>query len=290
MSFDLLADALISGVLLGGFYAAVSIGLAVVFGMLDVPQVAHPALLVAGGYGTFWLSKFGVDPLLAGLLLAPAFFLLGMGVYRFYHATFERRGTDAGLRGLAFFFGLAFVLEVGLILAFGVDQRLVQAPYIGTSLVLGEHRMPLRMLVAFGGAVLLTGCFALYLGTTYWGRAIKAVAQDETALQLMGADPVRVKQLAFGIATATAAISGALLIIVGPIEPGLGRLYLGKVFSIVVLAGLGSIGGTFVAALVLGISESLVLSSLGVSWAPAVSFGLLLAMLAIRPSGLFGRA
>lgn len=289
MSFDLLADALISGVLLGGFYAAVSIGLAVVFGMLDVPQVAHPALLVAGGYGTFWLSQYGIDPLLAGLLLAPPFFLVGMGVYRFYHATFERRGTDAGLRGLAFFFGLAFVLEVGLILAFGVDQRLVQAPYIGTSLAIGEHRMPLRMLVAFGGAVLLTGSFALYLGTTYSGRAIKAVAQDETALQLMGADPVRIKQLAFGIATSTAAISGALLIIVGPIEPGLGRLYLGKVFSIVVLAGLGSIPGTFVAALVLGVSESLVLSSLGVSWAPAVSFGLLLAMLAIRPAGLFGR-
>lgn len=289
MSFDLLADALISGVLLGGFYAAVSIGLAVVFGMLDVPQVAHPALLVAGGYGTFWLAQYGIDPLLAGLLLAPPFFLAGMAVYRFYHATFERRGTDAGLRGLAFFFGLAFVLEVGLILAFGVDQRLVQAPYIGTSLAIGEHRMPLRMLVAFGGAVLLTGGFALYLGTTYSGRAIKAVAQDETALQLMGADPVRIKQLAFGIATSTAAISGALLIIVGPIEPGLGRLYLGKVFSIVVLAGLGSIPGTFVAALVLGVSESLVLSSLGVSWAPAVSFGLLLAMLAIRPAGLFGR-
>lgn len=290
MSFDLFVEALISGILLGGFYAAVSLGLAVVFGMLDVPQVAHPALLVAGGYGTFFLSQQGIDPLVAGVLLSPVFFVLGMLLYRFYHATFERRGTDAGLRGLAFFFGMAFVIEVGLILAFGVDQRLVEAAYVGTSVRVGEYRLPSRMLVAFAGAVVLTVGFSLYLGRTYIGRAIKAVAQDQVALQLMGADPVRVKQIAFGIATALAAVGGALLIIVGPIEPGLGRLYLGKLFSIVVLAGLGSLSGTLVAGLILGITESLVLSSVGSSWAPAVSFGLLLIMLAVRPAGLFGRA
>ena len=185
---------------------------------------------------------------------------------------------------------MAFVIEVGLILAFGVDQRLVEAAYVGTSVRVGEYRLPSRMLVAFAGAVVLTVGFSLYLGRTYIGRAIKAVAQDQVALQLMGADPVRVKQIAFGIATALAAVGGALLIIVGPIEPGLGRLYLGKLFSIVVLAGLGSLSGTLVAGLILGITESLVLSSVGSSWAPAVSFGLLLIMLAVRPAGLFGRA
>ena len=163
------------------------------------------------------------------------------------YASFEKRGSDAGLRGLAFFFGVAFIVEVALILAFGVDQRMVEAAYIGKSLALGEMRVPMRMLVAFGVALLLTVGLSLYLSTTFTGRAIKAVAQDQTALALMGADPVRIKQWAFGIATATCALAGALLIIVGPVEPGLGRLYIGRTFCVAVLAGLGSMPGTLAA-------------------------------------------
>ena len=131
----------------------------------------------------------------------PAFFVLGMLIYRFYYETFEKRGTEAGVRGLAFFFGVAFIIEVGLILVFGVDQRTVQAPYIGSSWAIGEYRLPYRMLVAFGVALVLTAALTLYLSKTFTGRAIKAVAQDEPALRLMGANPVRIKQWAFGIAT-----------------------------------------------------------------------------------------
>ena len=288
MPLELLIEAVIAGVLLGCFYAAVSVGLSVAFGLLDVPHIAHPAVLVLGAYGAYLLGTYGVDPLLAGALVTPVFFLGGLGAYRFYHLVFERR-SDAGLRGLAFFFGIAFIVEVGLILAFGVDQRMVEAPYIGRSVALGELRLPIRMLVAFGVALLLTGTLALYLSRTFTGRAIKAVAQDQTALALMGADPVRVKQWAFGIATSTCALAGALLIIVQPVEPGLGRLYIGRTFCVAVLAGLGSMPGTLAAGIILGVSESIVLTSLGASWAPAVAFGLLLLVLAIRPAGLFGR-
>ncbi len=289
MSFDLFAEALIAGILLGGFYAAVSIGLSVAFGLLDVPHIAHPAFLVLGAYGVYGLNHTGVDPVLAGVLLAPLFFLIGVGVYRFYHAVFERRGSDAGLRGLAFFFGVAFIVEVALILAYGVDQRMVEASYIGRGLSLGEYRVPYRMLVAFAVALALTVMLSLYLSKTFMGRAIKAVAQDETGLALMGADPVKVKQWAFGIATATCPVAGALLIIIGPVEPGLGRLYIGRCFCVAVLAGLGSMKGTLAAGIILGIAESLVLASMGASWAPAVAFGLLLMVLAVRPTGLFGR-
>jgi branched-chain amino acid transport system permease protein len=286
---ELLLEALIAGVLLGCFYAAVSVGLSVAFGLLDVPHIAHPAFLVLGGYGAWVLNERGVDPVLAGLLLTPPFFLLGLALYRSYHAVFERRGSDAGLRGLAFFFGIAFIVEVALILAFGVDQHMAQAVYVGKSFALGEIRLPVRMLVAVGVALALTGTLALYLSLSFTGRAIKAVAQDQIALSLMGADPVRVKQWAFGIATATCALAGALLVIVGPIEPGLGRLYIGRTFCVAVLAGLGSMPGTLVAGVILGVAESMVLTSLGASWAPAVAFGLLLLVLAVRPTGLFGR-
>jgi branched-chain amino acid transport system permease protein len=289
MFLELLPEALLFGVLLGCFYAAVSIGLSVSFGLLDVPHVAHPAIMVFGAYCTFLLNTWGLDPIVAGVALMPVFFLLGMAIYRFYYETFERRGSEAGVRGLAFFFGLALIIEVGLILGFGVDQRLVEAAYIGTSLSIGEMRLPMRMIVAFGVAVVLTTALTLYLSRTFTGRAIRAVAQDEPALKLMGANPVRIKQWAFGIATAVTALAGAMLIIVGPVEPSMDRIYIGRTFCVVVLAGLGSMTGTVAAGLILGISESIVLMQFGASWAPAVAFGLLLIVLGIRPQGLFGR-
>ena len=289
-SFELLIDAIVFGLLLGCFYTAVSIGLSVSFGLLDVPHIAHPAFVVLGSYGTYLLGRqFELDPILSGIILMPVFFLFGILVYRFYYETFEKRGGEAGVRGLAFFFGVAFIVEVGLILGFGVDQRMVEAAYIGKSMTIGEMRIPMRMIVAFGMALILTVLLTLYLSRTFTGRAIKAVAQDEPALRLMGANPVRIKQWAFGIATAVAALAGSLLIIIGPVEPGMGRIYIGRTFCVVVLAGLGSMSGTLVAGLILGVSESIVLTLLGASWAPAVSFGLLLVVLGIRPQGLFGR-
>jgi len=288
-SLDLLFEALIFGILLGGFYAAVSMGLSVSFGLLDVPHVAHPAVMVLGSYITYLLASMGLDPILAGVVLTPLFFVVGVALYRFYYETFEKRGTEAGVRGLAFFFGIAFIIEIGLILLFGVDQRSVQAEYIGTSLELGDYRIPYRMLVAFGVAIVLTVALTLYMSKTFTGRAIKAVAQDEPALRLMGANPVRIKQWAFGIATAVSVVAGAMLIVVGPVEPAMDRVYIGRTFCVVVLAGLGSMTGTLVAGLILGISESIVLMFFGASWAPAVAFGLLLLVLGVRPQGLFGR-
>jgi branched-chain amino acid transport system permease protein len=287
---DLLLDAVVIGVLLGCFYAAVSIGLSVSFGLLDVPHVAHPAFLVLAAYLVFFINEhYGIDPLVAGLIITPLFFVFGLAAYRVYYETFERRGSDAGVRGIAFFFGVAFIIEVLIILQFGVDQRSVTAAYIGKSWRIGEMRIPYRMLVAFGVAAALTILLTLYLSKTYMGRAIRAVAQDQEALRLMGANPIRVKQWAFGIATAVLGIAGALLIIVAPVDPTLDRAYIGRTFCVVVMAGLGSMSGTLVAAIILGVAESIVLTLFGASWAPAISFAMLLGVLAVRPQGLFGR-
>jgi branched-chain amino acid transport system permease protein len=289
LSLDLFANAIVAGVLLGGFYAAVAIGLAITFGQLDIVNIAHPAFVIVGSYIAYILnSKFGLDPVLVGVLVAPVFFFVGVAIYRIYYAAFERTGQES-LSGLAFFFGLMFIIEVLLILVYGVDYRLVNAGYIGDTIELGVVGIPFRMLVPFVVAITGTTAIYLYLSRTFTGRAILAVAQDRLALQLMGADPVRIKQFAFGLAIATTAIAGSLLIIIGPVEPSVGRLYIGRVFAIVVLGGMGSIPGMFIAALILGIVETLVATFMGPSWAPAVAFGLLLLTLAIRPSGLFGR-
>ena len=289
-SMDLLRDAVVLGLLLGCFYAAVSIGLSISFGLLDVPHVAHPAFLVLASYGVFLLNdSYDIDPLVAGLIITPVFFVLGLITYRIYYETFEKRGSDAGVRGIAFFFGVAFIIEVLIILHFGVDQRSVTASYIGKAWRIGAMRIPIRQLVAFGVALALTGVLAIYLSKTFMGRAIRAVAQDEEGLRLMGANPVRIKQFAFGIATAVLGLAGALLIIVAPVEPTLDRVYIGRTFCVVVMAGLGSISGTLIASLILGVAETIVLTMFGASWAPAISFTLLLAVLAVRPQGLLGR-
>jgi len=207
-------------VLLGCFYAAVSAGLSISFGLLERSVHRPSGVPRDGAYATYVLAGHGVDPLLAGLLLMPVFFVFGLAVYQFYYTTFEGRGSDQGLRGIAFFFGVAFIVQVGLILAFGVDQRLVEADYIGTSIEFGEMRLPQRMLVAFASA-------SPRRQPSRWRFTFRVpsrprhqgVAQDEGALRLMGANPVRIKRWAFGIATATCALAGALLIIVGPVEP-----------------------------------------------------------------------
>jgi len=289
ISLDLLLEAVLFGILLGGFYAAVSLGLSVSFGLLDVPNVAHPAVLVVGAYGAFSLGKYGIDPIVAGLLLTPLFFIAGSLFYKGYYIIFERRGQSAAVNGLAFFFGVVFIIEVVLVLWYGVDQRSAKAPYIGGSLELGEIRIPYRLLSAFGVALVISVMLSLYLSKTFLGRAIKAVGQDEEALRLMGVDPVRVKQLAFGIATGVNSLAGAVLLILAPVEPTIDRIYIGRTFCVVVLAGLGSVSGTLTAGLILGVAESIVLMFFGASWSPAVAFGLLLILLGFRPQGLFGR-
>ena len=176
-----------------------------------------------GSYCTYVLAGCGLDPIVAGVRAHAAVLRARHGlIYRFYYESFEKRGTDAGVRGLAFFFGVAFIIEVGLILGFGVDQRMVRRPTSARASSLGDYRIPTRMLVAFGVALALTAALTLYLSKTFTGRAIKAVAQDEPALRLMGANPVRIKQWAFGIATGVSALAGAMLIIVGPVEPAHG--------------------------------------------------------------------
>ena len=288
-SFDLLVNAVVAGILLGGFYAAVSLGISMSFGLLEVANIAHPVFVIAGAYAAYMMNTaVGLDPVLTGLLFTPVFYAVGVAVYRIYYASFERKGEQS-LRGLVFFFGILFIIEVSLVLIYGVDYRLVEAPYIGRSLLIGPIGIALRLLVPCIVGLVLTLALYLFLGKTFYGRAIMGVSQDALALRLMGADPIKIKTIAFGLGIATASLAGALLIIIAPVEPSIGREYIGRAFAITVLGGMGSISGTLVVALILGVAESLTSTFSGPSWALAVSFGILLLALAVRPSGLFGR-
>jgi branched-chain amino acid transport system permease protein len=289
ISWDLLINAIVAGLLLGGFYAAVTAGVSISFGMLDIVNIAHPAFIILGSYIAYFINiNYGVDPIVVSIVVLPVFYGLGALVYQVYYVSFEKRGQES-LRGLAFFFGLLFITEVSLILVFGVDYRYVKAANIGPSIHLGLVDLPLRMLVPCLAALALFGALELFVTRTFLGRAILAVSQDQLALQLMAADPIRIKRIAFGISIATASVAGALLIIIQPIEPSVGRDYIGRVFAICVLGGLGSMPGTLIAAMLIGVVESLTSTFYGPSWSPAVAFGFLLLTLAFRPAGLLGR-
>ena len=288
-SFGLLVNAIVSGLLIGGFYAAATSGISLSFGILDIVNIAHPAFIILGCYVAYLLNtSFGLDPILTAVIMLPAFFALGALIYQIYYVSFEKRGQES-LRGLAFFFGLLFITEVSLVLYFGVDYRDVNAPYIGPTWHIGALDVPLRILVPCVVSLLLIAALQLVLTRTFVGRAIMAVAQDQLALRLMAVDPIRIKRIAFGISIATASLAGAFLIIIQPVEPSVGRDYIGRIFAICVLGGMGSLTGTLIAAMLVGIVESITATFYGPSWAPAVSFGFLLLTLAVRPSGLLGR-
>ncbi len=288
-SAELFLNAIVIGILLGGFYAALSIGLSISFGLLDIVNIAHPAFIILGAFVCFiFNSHYGLDPILIGIIFAPAFYVLGTLIYRIYYESFEKTGAEA-LRGLAFFFGVMFIIEVILIMSFGVDFQMVQADYIDFKATFGVVDLPFRMFVPFVIAMIMTFGLQYFSSRTFFGRAMQAVAQDSLALRLMAIDPARIKRIAFGLSLATCSIAGALLVIVIPIEPSVGRLYIGQVFAIVVLGGLGSQSGTLIAAMLLGLVETMIATFFGPSWSPAVAFGALILVLAFKPTGILGR-
>src|ERR1019366_9488533 len=227
------------GIVLGGFYSAVAIGVTIAFGMLDIVNIAHPAFMIAGAYLAFFgWENYGFDPFVSMVVFTPCGYLFGRAFYRAYHYFFERRG-DESLQGLAFFFGILFIVESGVVLVFGVDYRSISEPYLESSVSVGFVSVPWRMLVPF------------LVGLGMLGRV--------------------------------------LLIIIQPVEPSITREYIGRAFAICVLGGIASIPGTLVASLILGVAEALTTIFFGPSWSPAVSFGLLLLTLILRPGGIFGR-
>src|SRR5690348_10291158 len=161
--FDLLINAIVAGLLLGGFYAAVTAGVSISFGMLDIVNIAHPAFIILGSYLAYFINiSFGIDPIIVSIAMLPIFYLLGTFIYQVYYMSFEKRGQES-LRGLAFFFGLLFITEVTLILVFGVDYRYVNAPYVDATYPIGVVQLPFRMLVPCVMSLLMLAVLQLFL-------------------------------------------------------------------------------------------------------------------------------
>lgn len=284
----LLAQILVNGVLLGGLYGLMALGMALVWGVLNIVNLAHGAFIMLGGYAVYFLfSGAGIDPFAALPLAMALLFVFGYLLQRFVLNLIVR---SALLNTLLITFGLEVVLTYLAQLVFSADFRAINPPYAGNSIALGPLVVPLARLMAFGVALVLTVGMWLFLLHTKLGRAIRATAQNLVAARLYGVEPRHLYAVTFGIGIGLAGAAGCLYGTVSQINPYIGATLTAKCFAISIIGGLDNPLGVLVGGLVLGIIESLTVLYIGATFGDVASFGVLVLVLIVRPSGLLGKA
>lgn len=285
---DLLAQILVNGILLGGLYAVMAQGLALVWGVLNIVNLAHGAFIMLGAYASWYLyTDLGVDPFLGLPVTAAALFAVGYLLQRGLLNLIVRAPM---FNTLLITFGLEVVLTYLAQLAFSADFRTINPPYAGDSYVLGPVTLPMARLAAFGVALALTFGMWLFLLHSRLGRAIRATAQNLVAARLYGVEPRHLYAVTFGLGLALAGAAGGLYGTVSQINPYIGATLTAKCFAISIIGGLDNPLGVMVGGLFLGIVESLTTLYVGPTFADVASFGILVLVLFLRPSGLLGRA
>ncbi len=285
----MLVQVLLTGVLTGGVYALMVSGLSLIFGVMRVINIAHGAFLVLGAYLSYWLFTLaGVDPILSILVIAPLFYLVGVGVQR---GLISRVGGDAGFVVLLTI-AVAVSLEGIMGALWQSTVRTVRTDYTSTVLSFTVGTMPLRVpLVRLGGfaaSLLILAALYLVLTRTRLGRAIRATIQNPEAAQLVGVNIAKVKATTFGIGLATVAAGGAMFSLIFSFNAGSHVEWISKMLSIIVLGGLGSLPGALIAALLLGAVENLSAVVMTSYISPIVFYLILFLVLVFRPQGLLG--
>jgi branched-chain amino acid transport system permease protein len=288
----ILAQSAVFGVLIGGLYGLAAVGLTVVFGVLKMLNVAHGELIMLGGYAAFWLfTLWHVDPFLSVLPAGGTLFLVGIVLYRLLFARLLRSGEAAKIKNsILIGFGLALVLQTIAIAAWTGDERAVTTAYAGGVLSAGGIVIPLQRLATLGVAFLAVALLHLFLHHTYPGKALRATAEDVDAAALAGIPVPAVFLSAFGLGSALAGVAGTLAAVTDAVSPSIGLAWTLKALIVVVLGGLGSVAGAFVAGLGLGVVESVSGVLLGNAYREIMGLVLFLVVLSVRPHGLFGRA
>jgi branched-chain amino acid transport system permease protein len=280
-------QACILGVLTGGVYALMASGLALAFGVMRVINVAQGALIILGAYLSYSLyAHFGIDPFVGLLVLAPAMFVLGV----LLQLVFLRplRHDEREELSLLVTWALALGIEGVLSVAYQTEYRSTLTSYADSSWdILGYHVSVARTL-AFAASFVVLGLLFAVLRLTRLGRAIRATTQNPTAARLLGVETRVISALGFGLAVSTAAAAGAVYGIVFPFNPASHYDLISRLLTIIVLGGLGSLGGAVVAALVMGVAESVFAVEISPTWASFVFFVVLIVVLVLRPQGLFG--
>ena len=289
MSSTALIEAVVDGVLTGGVYALMAAGLTLIFGVMDIINIAQGVMVILGAYLSYELSVHVGIGLLPGLLITiPLMFALGVAVEFFFMR--RLRDQDRTQMSILITYAVAIVIEGILTAIFGVDYQQLQASYVNSSIHVFGFYLADIYLIGFGLAVaLLIGLYyALY--RTKFGRAVRASLQNRTAADLIGIDVNRVRTISVGLGVAVTAVGGMVFGATNSFNPNTGYDLISRLLAIVILGGLGSIGGAMIAAVILLVINDVVSVAWSPTWAPLVYFAALVVVLSIRPQGLFGKA
>lgn len=290
MSLPLIAQSLLSGALVGALYGLAALGLSLVFGVLKILNVAHGELLMIGGYTAFWVfNLLGVDPYLSMALVIPLLILIGLGLHfgLFRHIVQfdeEHRIKNSLLIG----FGLTLILQTLAIRFFTADERSITTAYSTSSWEVLGLRVPLVRFSSLVIGLLVVIGLQLFLNRTYWGKAIRATAEDWRTAALTGINIQRMYLITFALGSALAGLAGVLVTIQFSVSPNIGLHWTLKALIVVVLAGLGSMPGTFLAGILLGLAEAASSLVFGGQYRELVGLVIFLVILTVRPQGLFG--
>jgi branched-chain amino acid transport system permease protein len=278
---------LVSGILQGGVYALVSIGLTLIFGVLDVVNFAHGEFLMIGMYAVFWIcTLLHIDPYVSLLLVAPLLFFVGLFVGR----TVIRQtiGAPSSVQIFATV-GVSLILMNGALVLWKADFRSVPTAYASGALTLGPVFIGYPQLMSFIGSLVFSAMLFPFLRYTYLGKAIRATAQDRRAAMLMGIDIQKIYIFTFGIGIALVGIASSLLAPIYSIYPGIGAQFVLVAYVAVVLGGLGNIPGAILGSLIIGITETFSGFFISPGWRQAIYYAVFILVLIFRPQGLFGQ-
>src|SRR5271166_3788989 len=280
-------QAIVDGILVGGVYALMAVGLTLIFGVLDIINIAQGVLVVLGAYLSYSLSqRLGIDLFVGLLITVPAMFVLGVAIQWAFIRPL--RGRERTSMTLLVTYAMALILEGVLYRIYGPDDKQLNASYVTSSVhVLGFY-LPYIYLLGFGLAVVLVVALYLLLYRTRFGRSVRATMQDQTAARLVGIDTSRVAAVTFGVGVAVTAVGGMMFGATNSFNPNSGYDLISRLLAIIILGGLGSIGGALVASVFMLTLESLV-DIWSPEWAIVVFYAALVLVLVIRPTGFFGR-
>jgi branched-chain amino acid transport system permease protein len=283
----LFVQACILGLLTGGVYALMASGLALGFGVMRVINVAQGALIILGAYLSYTLyGHFGIDPFVGLLILTPAMFVLGVMV----QLAFLRPLRDEEREELSLLvtWAIALGIEGLLSVAYQTTYRSTITSYADRSWHVSGYYISVARVYAFVASIVVLGLLFGILQLTKLGRGIRATVQNPTAARLIGIDTRMVSAVGFGLSVATASAAGAVYGIVFPFNPGSHYDLISRLLTIVVLGGLGSLGGAVIAALLMGVGESVFATEISPTWSSFLFFVVLITVLVVRPQGLFG--
>jgi len=279
-------DLLIKALLLAGVYAAMAVGMTVIYGVMKIVNLAHAGFLMLGAYFTLELfQRFHIDPILGSVIALPVFFLFGMLVHWLLLRWLPKSNTPT-LDSLLLMFGFWLVLQNVAYLIWGNDDQSILTPLTLSSVQIGQISIPKVNLVVFAAAVVCMIILQIVFNRSWFGRSMRALIQNPYAAKIVGVDDERTARLTFGLGTAFAGFAGGLLGMLYSFSPDFGRQFLLRSFVIIVLGGLESVSGVALGAIVLALVETFSIVKLPASYQPAISFALLVIVLLILPKGL----